>query len=165
MEEGHYSEICFGQRIIASSYCYASRGWLVAGNARYHQDSERGQLVNQWAERRDIDLLCKVGNGLNISLWSDPWAGSVPLCKRYPRIFAISNDKTANIADVGFFFRGSWVWDFHFKRPFFDWELEIHSDFLSTINSIFPATNSADSLIWCLDNTSCFSVKSLCKWA
>jgi hypothetical protein len=41
-----------------------------------------------------------LGNGLKTSFWRDIWAGDVPLQARFPRLFSVSNQKNALVAEV-----------------------------------------------------------------
>lgn len=106
-----------------------------------------------------------MGDGKNIRFWCDPWIGSKPLNIKFPRVFATCSNKTDMIVDVGFIVHGRWVWDLAFRRTFFDWEVPIYNDFLNTINARFPSSGASDSLMWGLNNTGIFSVKSLYQWA
>nr|GEX27212.1 RNA-directed DNA polymerase, eukaryota [Tanacetum cinerariifolium] len=40
----------------------------------------------------------RVGNGLSTRFWLDYWATNQPLCVRFPRIFALENNKVVSIA-------------------------------------------------------------------
>ncbi|XP_057426328.1 uncharacterized protein LOC130719736 [Lotus japonicus] len=110
-------------------------------------------------------LFCGVGDGKNTSFWADPWADFEPLNTKFPRIFALCENKTAMVADMGLFVQGKWIWDVPFRRQFFNWEVEIFQSFNSVINSCFPSVDSPDILFWRFDNSGSFSVKSLCLWA
>ncbi|XP_057456943.1 uncharacterized protein LOC130747902 [Lotus japonicus] len=109
-------------------------------------------------------LICGIGDGNSTRFWIDPWIGGKPLSCQFPRVFAICTNKTAYIADVGLFVRNKWVWDIPFRRNFLGWELGIHSEFMNMINSIIPAANSKDHLIWCGSGNGYFTVRGLCQW-
>lgn len=109
-------------------------------------------------------IIISVGNGDNTYFWQEPWACSEPLSLKFPRIFAMNDNKTAVISDVGVFENGRWTWNFNFPRPFFDWEKKIFEEFMNTINSIIPSQGICDSLIWCLSTNGLFSVTYLCRW-
>lgn len=86
------------------------------------------------------NLLVVVGDGKKTKFWKDPWVTDSALCNVFPRLYALSENKEARIADVGSFSRGSWDWSLIFRRSFFTWEEELYSQLLVSINSIIPAS-------------------------
>lgn len=63
-------------------------------------------------------LLAGIGDGSNIRFRLDPWIDLEPSCEKFPRIFALSSNKTTMVAEVGLFAHGKWVRDLSFQRPF-----------------------------------------------
>lgn len=74
---------------------------------------------------------CKLGHGISIRLWTDPWVELGPLYLRFPRTFALASDKTITIQEVGSFEARRWVWNIPFRRRCFDWESAIEREFMS----------------------------------
>ena len=42
----------------------------------------------------------KVGNGSMTCFWKDTWVGSMPLHEQFPRLFLISEQQEAKVADI-----------------------------------------------------------------
>jgi hypothetical protein len=61
----------------------------------------------------------KLGNGRLTSFWWDTWAGALPLKDRFPRLFSISNQKHALVAEVRNSDVGVVDWIFNWRRQFF----------------------------------------------
>jgi hypothetical protein len=55
----------------------------------------------------------KLGNGRLTSFWWDTWVGALPLKDRFPRLFSISNQKHASVAEVRNPDAGVVVWTFN----------------------------------------------------
>lgn len=107
---------CLWRKVIAAKYLLNSRNLLLhlvmseAGNwSMMMRDivgvlKEDTMITKGWKE----NVICRVGNGLNTRFWLDPWADLVPLYQRFPRIYAMNNQKTGTVADMGLFVRGKW---------------------------------------------------------
>jgi hypothetical protein len=59
----------------------------------------------------------KLGNGMLTSFWSDNWSGELPLKDCFPRLFSISIQKNASVAEV--WNPGVGNWNFLWRRRFF----------------------------------------------
>lgn len=105
--------------------------------------------------------MCVVGDGTRIRFWLDPWVGELPLHVMFPRIFALTIDRTVCVSDVGSFTQGKWIWNIAFRRPCFDWEVDIQQEFMATINAMVPGAGR-DGLVWMGDASGKFSVRVLC---
>ena len=42
----------------------------------------------------------RVGDGENTLFWFDRWAGNVPLCQRFSRLFNLAENKLASVASM-----------------------------------------------------------------
>lgn len=42
----------------------------------------------------------EIGNGVETSLWEDPWLEGVPLKIRYPRLFVLSEENNVCVMEV-----------------------------------------------------------------
>lgn len=69
---------------------YASKWWkdLV---------SLEGTVGLSWFNSK---VVRRVGNGMKTSFWNDIWRGVVPLRTKYPRLYAISNQKDLSISEM-----------------------------------------------------------------
>ena len=56
----------------------------------------------------------KVGDGSNTLFWYDRWVGDVPLCRQFSRLFDLSLNKLATVAEM--FFLGWEVGEQHGVR-------------------------------------------------
>lgn len=54
------------------------------------------------------NLLFSVGDGKRVSFWNDSWASDLTLSNSFPRLYAMSQNKMAKIADVGVFRGSKW---------------------------------------------------------
>jgi hypothetical protein len=58
----------------------------------------------------------KIGNGALTSFWVDNWIGDSPLKDRFPRLFSISNQKEASVAEIWDPGIGEFGWRFNWRR-------------------------------------------------
>src|ERR1044072_5091176 len=85
------------------------------------------------------DCFCGVGIGSNTRIWKDPWIETNPLQIRFPRLFALSENKDAMVNEVGTFSNGKWDWSLQFRRRLFTWELDLHNELMKTLSSTTPS--------------------------
>jgi hypothetical protein len=71
-----------------------------------------------------------VGKGLHTSFWRDTWVGDAPLQDRFPRLFSISLQKEASVAEVSCSNSGLERW----RRSFFEWEKALLIELMESIN-------------------------------
>nr|GEY68609.1 RNA-directed DNA polymerase, eukaryota [Tanacetum cinerariifolium] len=75
----------------------------------------------------------RVGDGQNTQFWSDTWISDLPLCVRFPRLFALEEDKEVSVASK----LGSFSVDSSFRRPVRDViERQQWSDLSSLLESV-----------------------------
>jgi hypothetical protein len=100
----------------------------------------------------------KLGNGMNSSFWVDVWVGSSSLKDRFPRLFSISNQKEAMVAEL---WNGvSEVrWNFIWRRRLFVWEETLVEELVQSLQGI-TLTDFDDKWCWCPDSNGEFSVNS-----
>jgi hypothetical protein len=99
----------------------------------------------------------RLGNGASTRFWLDTWVGSSSLKDRFPRLYSISNQKEASVADLwGGVGVGSW--NFNWRRPLFAWEEALMIDFLASIQVVL--TDGVDKWSWAREPNGIFSVKS-----
>jgi len=59
--------------------------------------------------------------------------GEDTLLARYPRLYSISTQQNQSIQHMGAFKDVGWEWDFRWRRPLFDNEIEMTVSFLSEV--------------------------------
>ena len=69
----------------------ASSWWREVANIRDGVGDEGEGWFARMVSRR-------VGDGENTLFWFDRWAGNVPLCQRFSRLFNLAENKLASVA-------------------------------------------------------------------
>ncbi|XP_020216741.1 uncharacterized protein LOC109800364 [Cajanus cajan] len=101
-----------------------------------------------------------LGNGRNTSFWKDSWCTTTPFCVRYGRLFSITINAEATVADM-FFGRGGGVeWNWRWRRPLFQWELEQLDLLVFDLRGFQVQEYTHDSWRWKADSDGKYSVKS-----
>jgi hypothetical protein len=102
----------------------------------------------------------KLGNGRLTSFWYDRWIGNVPFCVLFPRLFSISTQKEASVADVynSILLQDNWV--LGWRRSLFEWEKLLLVDMLALLNSATLRLEEEDRWGWVPERGAHFSVKS-----
>jgi hypothetical protein len=101
----------------------------------------------------------KVGNGAQTSFWRDKWIGDSPLKERFPRLFSISNQKEAMVAELWIPESDEASWRFIWRRRLFVWEENVFEELKLILNE---ARISEGDDVWCWkpDKDLVFTVKS-----
>jgi hypothetical protein len=81
----------------------------------------------------------KIGSGRTTKFWTDNWVGGQALCERFPRLFTVSNMQDVVISDLGSWVDNQWIWDFQWRRNFFQWEQELNVQLILCIASFQPS--------------------------
>jgi hypothetical protein len=102
----------------------------------------------------------RVGNGDNTSFWEVAWKGDVPLHIKYPRLFSLSNQQEARVAELWVVNATGSQWMFSWRRPFFVWEEAMYADLLEDLAG-FVGSQDRDKWRWRLEEDRVFMVKSL----
>jgi len=103
----------------------------------------------------------KVCDGENTLFWRTRWRGregGVSFCDKYPRLFAISNQKDASIATMGEVGEDGFGW----RRRLFVWEEDLLGDLVRDIQG-FVKIQEEDRWDWELEENGSYSVKSMFK--
>ncbi|KAL4297438.1 hypothetical protein GQ457_12G004390 [Hibiscus cannabinus] len=135
-------------------------------------------IIHEWANtiNCDKDKLPTQYLGLplgyvrnNEELWKplvdkeDYWTDAPSLKVTFPRIYALAIKKSGKVAELGSLVNGVWVWNVELRRRLFDWELDVWSSFVSTIQKAASGFNSRDSLKWCGSSNGLYSPKAFCE--
>ena len=102
------------------------------------------------------------GEGNRIRFQHDPWIGPIPLKDLYPELFACVVVQEALIFDMVIFAPdgGGRSWNFLFRRNFNEWELRRFYSFYEHVSTKIPSGEGEDSLIWQLNRSGVFDVRS-----
>jgi hypothetical protein len=89
-------------------------------------------------------VLKRVGDGMNIFFWSDPWLGGTPLCVRFRRIFDLTVNKSSTVGDMlslGWDVEGEvWMW----RRQLWTWEEEVLRECQTLLHDFVLQARSLD---------------------
>ncbi|KAK2446236.1 hypothetical protein QL285_017071 [Trifolium repens] len=96
---------------------------------------------------------------MQTSLWWDTWIGDISLKDRYPRLFLISNQKSASVAEMWNNEACTGRWLFNWRRRFFVWEEVLFEELKEVINGAAISV-AADRWCWRPENDAEFTVKS-----
>jgi hypothetical protein len=101
----------------------------------------------------------KVGNGAQTSFWEDSWLGDIPLKDRFPRLFSISIQKEASVAEIWDPGSDAFNWQLLWRRRLFVWEEYVVEELKGVLNDV---TISAEEDCWCwrLDKDNVFTASS-----
>ncbi|KAL4316325.1 hypothetical protein AHAS_Ahas15G0273800 [Arachis hypogaea] len=102
----------------------------------------------------------EVGNGSKTWFWEDNWVQGGPLKVSFPRLFSISNQQGYVIRDCGFWDGLEWIWNFHWRRELFQWELELVHQLHDRLRPVKLSTGREDNVVWKFDNKGVFSTNS-----
>nr|CAN79712.1 hypothetical protein VITISV_009624 [Vitis vinifera] len=103
-----------------------------------------------------------VGDDEKVKFWKDKWYETIPLCKAFPSLFALTLNKEAWVNEV-------WTaegerggsWNPCFNRPFNDWELEEVERLFCCLEGKKVRVDEEDRVKWMESKDEVFSVKSL----
>ncbi|MCI27979.1 putative non-LTR retroelement reverse transcriptase related protein, partial [Trifolium medium] len=77
----------------------------------------------------------EMGEGEETSFWSDSWVGG-PLKRRFERLYLLSTNKEASIAEKRRGTGGTREWDVRWRRELFEWELELLQVLVDEIDTV-----------------------------
>ncbi|EOY13773.1 Uncharacterized protein TCM_032418 [Theobroma cacao] len=100
------------------------------------------------------------GNGLNICFWHDGWMEEVPLKITFPRIYALSINKSGTVSEFGKWLNNKWLWEIKLKKRLFDWETKQWETLNTKINDILVDNSEKDKFIWKGSTNGVYSVKN-----
>ncbi|KAK7274638.1 hypothetical protein RIF29_15734 [Crotalaria pallida] len=100
-------------------------------------------------------LRCKLG------CWPLRYLG-IPVCINH-RLFSISLQKDAEIANLGYWINGEWVWNHTWRRPLFDWEMVVLIELNCLLENVALKQDIADRWTWKASPDGTYSVKTVYK--
>lgn len=99
----------------------------------------------------------KVNDGTNTKFWEQAWIGEIPLKDQFPRLYRISLQKEAMIAQT--------LGNLQFRRPLREWEMQELTMLNDLLESVQLHDSNPDCLQWKWSKDCKFSVKSVySKW-
>jgi hypothetical protein len=105
-------------------------------------------------------VIKKMGNGTNTRFWTDTWVGDVSLQSRFPRLFSISIQKNASVAEVANPGSGVDCWTLSWRMRLFEWEKALLTELLEIITPFPPLNDDEDRWGWEPERGADFTVKS-----
>ncbi|GAU45475.1 hypothetical protein TSUD_190940 [Trifolium subterraneum] len=112
-------------------------------------------LNNNWFSN---NVVKKLGNGVDTSFWEDTWVGNRSLKDRFPRLYSISIQKEAKVAELHSFVN-TVHWTLLWRRRLFVWEENLLLQLLELINPI-TLLGEIDRWGWVPEKDDLFTVKS-----
>jgi hypothetical protein len=108
------------------------------------------------------NVVKKLGNGVNTSFWMDIRVDDISLKDCFPRLFSISTQKEASVAEMWNPMAGEVNWRLIWRRRLFVWEENLMDELLVVINRISPSDDT-DRWGWKPENDAIFTAKSVYK--
>ncbi|MCH96809.1 putative non-LTR retroelement reverse transcriptase related [Trifolium medium] len=112
-------------------------------------------LNNNWFAQNVVKIL---GNGTSTRFWEDIWVGETPLKERFPRLYSISIQRAATVAEI-YTVSDSSQWSLLWRRRLFVWEEELRLELLESIATI-TLSDRDDRWKWVPDKGEVFTVNS-----
>ena len=110
----------------------------------------------------NAEVTRRVKNGINTFFWSTKWRGGMSLKAKYPRLFSISNQKDAMVAEVRVEGGTESGWNLTWRRGLFVWEEEVLNSMLLDLQG-FECSQGEDEWRWTLEGGGGFTVRSMYK--
>jgi len=103
----------------------------------------------------------RVGCGDKFKFWEDAWmGGEEPLLARFPMLYSISTQQHQSIQHMGAIKDAGWEWDFRWRRPLFDSEVDLAVSFLTDVTSHPIQPHKTDQWVWKADPGGQYTAKS-----
>ena len=103
----------------------------------------------------------RVGCGDKFKFWEDVWMGGEDsLLARYPRLYSISMQQNQSIQHMEAFKDAGWEWEFRWRRPLFDNEIDMAVSFLADVARSTIQAHKGDQWEWKADPSGQYTAKS-----
>src|ERR1044072_2609810 len=86
----------------------------------------------------------KIGNGSDFSFWDEDWSGGGIFSNRFPRLYAISSQQTATVAQMGDWIGEGWRWRFEWRRQLLEREKARVEELKNNIAMFSPRLGQRD---------------------
>ncbi|GLT87533.1 hypothetical protein SLE2022_056120 [Rubroshorea leprosula] len=110
-----------------------------------------------WFQERVVK---KIDEGKDMLFWHEKWVGDKPLKEKFNRLFSLSREKDACIADMGQWNNGEWMWTWRWTRNLFVWEINLLQELCSMLEGIKLTQGEDDNWIWKHNSKGRYTVKS-----
>jgi hypothetical protein len=110
----------------------------------------------------NTEVCRRLKSGLTTSFWNTRWRGGTTLSAKYLRLFTISNQKEAKVAEMGRDRGNESGWNFIWRRRLFVWEEELLNRLLIDLQG-FELSQGEDEWRWRLEDGGGFTVRSIYK--
>ena len=131
---------------------YESIWWRDPKKALHHSD--KGSILHN-------RLRWKVGGGDKIKFWEDRWiCQEETLATKYPRLYLISSQQNQTIRQMGTHKDTGWEWNFIWRRPMFDNEIDAAVSFLREVGRKSIQQQGLDVWEWSGDPSGIYSTHS-----
>lgn len=100
-----------------------------------------------------------MGSGREISFWEEVWAGNIPLKRKFPRLFHLSEMREGSISEMGKWEDGRWKWEWKWRRDLFDREKFAINEFECFINRFPLKENEEDTWRWTCSTNGAYQIK------
>ncbi|XP_026399408.1 uncharacterized protein LOC113295273 [Papaver somniferum] len=100
----------------------------------------------------------KVNSSRNTSFWKDRWLLDIPLCLKFPHMFAISRSKDLTVAEV--FNVNEAEWNLLLPRRMSPAVRLEFSELQNNLQGLVLNSNAKDEILWSINSKGQFSVKS-----
>ncbi|GLT52165.1 hypothetical protein SLA2020_255190 [Shorea laevis] len=109
-------------------------------------------------------MLKSVGEGSDTLFWHNIWVGEIPFKEKYNRLFRISLDQEAVIADMGSWNQRKWEWEWRWRRNLFVWENELLQELINELQGISLKKGQQDTWMWKHSREGKYSVQTAYKY-
>jgi len=117
--------------------------------------------TSQQGEELKKRIQWKLGSGDRIKFWEDEWIdGEASLAIKYPRLFVISCQENQLIQQIGSYKDKEWEWNLSWRRPLFDNEITMATNFLTDIERKTIQRNRRDEWVWKEDQSRQYTARS-----
>nr|GEV33220.1 RNA-directed DNA polymerase, eukaryota [Tanacetum cinerariifolium] len=124
---------------------------------RFFKGQDIGSYKASWGVNFFEFLKVELGNGLAISFWEDRWFEGYVFKDRFPRLYALENNKKVTVGDK----LQDASLDSSFRRTGRDDSEQLQFDELAYLIVSISLGQNSDRYIWSLSNSGAFSVASL----
>ncbi|KAL2965842.1 hypothetical protein AAZX31_16G084300 [Glycine max] len=121
-------------------------------------DLKRALIHSQQGQILQKGMKWKVGSGDKFKFWEDRWiCGEESLAEKFPRLYSISLQQQQLIQQMGSHKDSGWEWNFTWRRPLFDSEIDRAVSFLTEVQHKVIQQQGFDGWEWLGDPTGQYS--------